>query len=542
MKGVKKCFLFLFTLMAVSAVSCLVIFSEDTYALKHQIESMPLYNYIYYDSSDSASTGDFGYNFDFEITQTGMPGSDGIPYSNAPTWFGSTTNRFDINCVWHGDGSGSAHGQNQSGNLYYNSNTGVISTHPFNIYSQANTGLTWPNPSLCMQSSGFNSGTARPMDWITIPPLLQEKFRPLSPYFYDYASYFYLQSTSIDGVHYDSHGLRLSDILDSSNNPEGNHFNTNHLVSPTKISIPIGNLHDITDNSDFINVRQNSSIEFSYEINLSDPIYNLGDLNFYEQPFENAVVKLEYIGLKEVSDSDGVHGGGLYRDNISCPTTVTYWDFDGNPKTDFSSDYISASLSFTCHFVSDYDIYKNLISFRFLISPGESYSSIWQISPPIDAQFDVSFYRYSLYVVTDYDNSPGSSIGGLANGGDLSKAPGSVLNQYANSNAEANWFSSLTNLFGFSFINPFSPLFTMFTDSSTCANIPIIAGMLNSSNTQYCSWFSADTRNILTPVLSISAMMLVFGFAVRWLSSSSGNMFEDQTTHKASNTQPKGGK
>ena len=101
--------------------------------------------------------------------------------------------------------------------------------------------------------------------------------------------------------------------------------------------------------------------------------------------------------------------------------------------------------------------------------------------------------------------------------------------------------SALSNLFNFNFINPFSPIFNLFTDSSQCANIPIIAGMLGSTETTYCPWFSSTTRSILTPVLGLSATMLVFGFLVRWLSSSSGNMFEDQTTHKWGNTQLKQG-
>ena len=67
----------------------------------------------------------------------------------------------------------------------------------------------------------------------------------------------------------------------------------------------------------------------------------------------------------------------------------------------------------------------------------------------------------------------------------------------------------------------------MFSDQSTCANIPTLAGMLHSNETQVCPWFSAETRAIVTPVIGLSSMMLLFGFVVRWLGSGSGNFVED---------------
>lgn len=72
-------------------------------------------------------------------------------------------------------------------------------------------------------------------------------------------------------------------------------------------------------------------------------------------------------------------------------------------------------------------------------------------------------------------------------------------------------------MFNFTAFNPFSPIFALFNNGSSCVNIPIISGMINSKDKQYCPWFPANVRNILTPVLGISSMMLIFGFFIRWL-------------------------
>lgn len=83
--------------------------------------------------------------------------------------------------------------------------------------------------------------------------------------------------------------------------------------------------------------------------------------------------------------------------------------------------------------------------------------------------------------------------------------------------------NSFKNLIKISFSNPFKPLFDLFKTGNTCANVPIIAGMLHAPSSVYCSWFSSSTRNIITPVMSISSLMLIFGYFIRWLSGHSGD-------------------
>lgn len=132
----------------------------------------------------------------------------------------------------------------------------------------------------------------------------------------------------------------------------------------------------------------------------------------------------------------------------------------------------------------------------------------------------------SIYIVTDNDSSTGYSFNDSPTGNT------NIWDSYwsANDNQfnpdEADWFKSLVSLFSFDFVNPFAPIFNLFNNDS-CANIPTLASMLHSNETQVCPWFDSNVRNITTPVLGLASMMLVFGFVVRWLGSRSGNFIED---------------
>lgn len=81
----------------------------------------------------------------------------------------------------------------------------------------------------------------------------------------------------------------------------------------------------------------------------------------------------------------------------------------------------------------------------------------------------------------------------------------------------------MAGVFSFSVQNPFTALFGAFTSGNTCVSIPTIAAMINSDDTQYCPWFPASVRNVLTPVLSMLSMMVIFGFVVKWLNGSGLN-------------------
>lgn len=136
-----------------------------------------------------------------------------------------------------------------------------------------------------------------------------------------------------------------------------------------------------------------------------------------------------------------------------------------------------------------------------------------------------------MFLTTDNDDTKGETFGSEVVGANPWAGSAKTIVEDSNSNAIVidgkDFTSSLINLFGFTFLNPFAPLFNLFNNQDSCVHIPIIAGMIHSESDEVCPWFPATVRNIATPVLGIASMMLIFGFAVRWLGSSSGNMFED---------------
>lgn len=148
------------------------------------------------------------------------------------------------------------------------------------------------------------------------------------------------------------------------------------------------------------------------------------------------------------------------------------------------------------------------------------------------------FYLGASYLVTNGDPTwSGEYANPEPTGDNLTEAPGyHQLYGYPDQPhgcVEGDWVCNLGNLFNFNFINPFAPIFALFTSSNDCVSIPTIAGMIHSEETTVCPWFDSTTRSIATPVLGISSMMLIFGFAVHWLRSSSGNLFEDTDSHDA---------
>ncbi len=85
----------------------------------------------------------------------------------------------------------------------------------------------------------------------------------------------------------------------------------------------------------------------------------------------------------------------------------------------------------------------------------------------------------------------------------------------------------VASAFNFNFLNPFAPIFELFNPGG-CVSIPIISSWLHSEDKTYCPWFSESVRSVLTPVFSISAVMVIFGFVIRWLGGSEVIRFEDK--------------
>ena len=292
---------------------------------------------------------------------------------------------------------------------------------------------------------------------------------------------FYIHDTAIDtdsGIHY-NHSFSFSDLFGST------------VHSFSSLTLPL----------------------FTYDN------YWFDSSNFY------AGRHLEWRGVFEFD------GSFSWNPNIS--NNGSFWRIDiyGNPTVDSGSSKSFSKTSFPCtvnlRTVSELSV-KQLEYSCSGDLPWDSpflYPVLYIDGGSTDGLSDYVFLTDSEWrfgqqlLITDYDETPGSSLGGDIRG---NKIPGSA----SVSGSSEDWFSSLSGLFSFDFINPFAPIFDLFNNDS-CAQIPVLASMLHSEETEICPWFDSTVRNITTPVIGLASMMLIFGFVIRWLGSRSGNFIED---------------
>ena len=86
-------------------------------------------------------------------------------------------------------------------------------------------------------------------------------------------------------------------------------------------------------------------------------------------------------------------------------------------------------------------------------------------------------------------------------------------------NSVDSWEDAQQNL---SFQAP-TGLFSWFWSLGTtdqCINIPVLASLLHSTETTYCSWWSTEIRSIVSPIINIFLVCIVSGFIIKWLRSS----------------------
>lgn len=213
-----------------------------------------------------------------------------------------------------------------------------------------------------------------------------------------------------------------------------------------------------------------------------------------------------------------VHLLGLTKNNVSYDSTI---DCSVRTTTVLEDQYIN----FDCDGNLEDDF---LVLFPYLeISGNGSYLFT------TDDDWSIGY----TYFTTDGDSTPGDAFNSNHWGGSPTKF-GDAANDLHDD--DISWFDSLTRLFNFNFLNPFVPLFSLFSNQDSCAQIPTLAGMLHSESSTVCPFFDSNVRSILTPVLGISGMMLVFGFAVKWLGAQSGNFFEDSGGISAPTSVPTG--
>lgn len=348
---------------------------------------------------------------------------------------------------------------------------------------------SWTSIDMCGSVDALQNYDSGSIDNLTLDFGLRDNLKSMLPY-REKTSAMYLSDSYKD----ETNGLDFSNKFDLQM-VFGSQGYPNKI---SRLTLPLG-----SPNSDVrSSLEAGQAIEFSGEIIIdADNPTNFGisdnttiqlDSQYYTQNYVGSgsdFTDCSYTIEQENVDQSGIP---VYSLKYSCPTFVN----------------------------SNLDIDDLLLSYNLVINFEYTNSSNTKFSQFI---FDSSF------VITNHNETSGGAWGDDPVGSDTSSAPGSATqNFYGDISSDGvNWSSSLRNLFNFTFINPFAPLFNMFSDNNSCANIPTLAGMLHSNETQVCPWFDSSTRNIVTPVLGLFSMMLVFGFAVRWLGSSSGNFIED---------------
>ena len=296
------------------------------------------------------------------------------------------------------------------------------------------------------------------------------------PYFYSYDG-FYLHSKAIDddGVRY-SNTFSFSDLVNS------------YIPTFSYLDLPLFDYNGYFWDSS--NLTSGRSFEFKGYFEFD------GSFEWHDNISSNgSYFRLYYDGYPTTSNSERDFVSGF----VDCSTNLVTLENDGLTR-----------LEYSCPVVLQRD-YMLFIP-RLQISGNGNY--VWRTNDE---------WRFAeVLLVTDHDETPGDSFNSnLTGGGEI---PGDAQNDIDGSSAD--WFASLPSLFSFAFINPFAPIFNLFNNDS-CAQIPTLASMLHSNETEVCPWFDSSIRNITTPVLGLSSMMLVFGFVVRWLGSRSGNFIED---------------
>lgn len=325
----------------------------------------------------------------------------------------------------------------------------------------------------------------------------------------------YASSWSFDSLYSSSYNLSNGDAIELVSLPESLFPTTEPLRdsgSLKSLTIPLGL------DSQFNHIPANTPL--SWDFGLVQKSAN----NFpYLSDDFIAQLYLEYFTSDPDSDSSNLSSYVSTWDTqnyISCSIDRNY-RFTTR-SNELWEDYLGFNVH--CDFTPSTDIYY--------LNPSIYIAGNSTGNPPIFLTYDHNgLYFTGTYFITDNDDTwSGEYANSRPSGDSLSDSPGyHQLYGYDNFSGcvSGDWLCDLSNLFNFNFVNPFAPIFQMFSDNNSCASIPNVAGMLHSTETEVCPWFDSSIRNIVTPVLGLSSMMLVFGFAVRWLGSRSGNFIED---------------
>ena len=171
------------------------------------------------------------------------------------------------------------------------------------------------------------------------------------------------------------------------------------------------------------------------------------------------------------------------NENISpfvCRLTVTQLQPEG--------DGTKTQVQFSCPGTFPALSNNSIITGHFMIQAYDSNSDpTWFFDTTADFSFG------GLYIITDGNDTEGCSLHDDLTGNHI----GGDYTDEDQLKADSGSFGGLTNLFNFQFINPFQPLFDMFTSGDSCASIPTLAGMIHSEQTQVCPFFDSTTRAVV---------------------------------------------
>lgn len=513
MKGVFKCgpLLALSIIFGLSLVVC-----SDTNAKRYNILAIPITSE---ESVDSYGGGISNQPFQIGWTDfSGVGGPNFVPdlsIKDTARYFSSANDDSLSKCLYNGNrGNGI---QMNSGILSYQINSYL------NYYVGDFPNQNYYNLAKCNQTSEFGkSGHGniphpdfKEDSFYGLTPVTTAFYKSLLPYYYDY-SHIYLSDDAIDvdGVHYKS-SLKMSDV-------------TNGVIvtKPSLITIPLGNARTNIVGE----MTEGRQIEFDGVFNFrgatpSDPESFSWSPVFLEKGHFQLVIN----GLTSEDDSS-------YVNRVDCQLKT-------RSVQDSALNINEMQVSYTCPFIFDTDFLDDNVYFYLDIgmgsdTPQSNERDNWWIF-----KTDKDWVYTTAFVITDNDSTPAEeSWNADPTGNNLKEAPGSAIPlAEEGGSSDADWFSSLTNLFSFNLFNPFYPLFTLFIGDESCAQIPTIASMIHSEETEVCHWFSSSTRNIVTPVLGLASMMLLFGFVVHWLGSSSTSVFDDAGSISPPGWSPTGG-
>lgn len=459
----------------------LIIPSGYSSALQFDVNSIPFYtDDIYYYSYDSASSVSHAFTYG-NMFYSGYDSSGNFYSStlNGPLFFNSQLNGTD-KCQF-------LNGRDVSDNDSFVLDYDLTSD---NVLSRCNS----------LGKFGSDSKPSFNNDSFPLYVFGTPNYESFLPYSFEYSKYF-LHSEYIDSqtsYHY-NYALHASDIFKDVKNFSYLQIPTGHIDSESFGEVTAGRAIKLNGRFDFEGLASNENI-------LTD------------QFREHGVAYILTTGL--VSNSNGGYDVVSQRDlcqNASFYTTT-------NPSGD-----TSAFFEYSCDFTSRSHFYSDYISFTFVLQSYNEFESGYSDSMkhvPV-WNTDVDWSWSGMFVTTDNDSTSGGKFGESNRGNYYYNSPGYIDEDHPpyNNSDNIDFLSTLSNLFSFLVINPFQNLWSLFNDNSSCVNIPILSGMLNTSSS-VCPFFSSSVRDILTPVMSVSSVMLIFGFAVRWLKggSSSGDL------------------